>query len=107
MLEQQALDQVFNEVEREIAQILAAKGGPFIVVEAQSRFSDLGMSSLELATLVSTLESLYDVDPFASDVAITSIVTVRDLCQAYAGTLHHTLRGQDPLDAELLELRRL
>ncbi|KTT63904.1 hypothetical protein NS383_17680 [Pseudomonas oryzihabitans] len=105
MLNQQEMD-VFDEVERQIAQVIATKGGPLVAVEPESRFSDLGLSSLELATLVSNLESTFQVDPFATSVAITSIVTVADLCQAYAGELHPDAR-HDPLDAQLRELRQL
>ena len=36
-----------------------------------------------LARIVASLEMKLDVDPFAEDVAITSIRTVGDLCNAY------------------------
>ncbi|MBA1429384.1 MULTISPECIES: phosphopantetheine-binding protein [Pseudomonas fluorescens group] len=106
MLNHQVIDQVFDQVEYQIAQILGAKGGPLVAVEIDSRFSDLGLSSLDLATLISNLETVYETDPFAEAVAITSIVTVADLCRAYAAQGGAGL-GADPLDAQLRNLRQL
>ncbi|KFF43085.1 MULTISPECIES: acyl carrier protein [Pseudomonas] len=106
MLNHQVMDQVFDQVEHQIAQVLGAKGGPLVAVEIDSRFSDLGLSSLDLATLISNLEAVYGTDPFADAVAITSIVTVADLCRAYA---QQGVPGPspDPLDAQLRDLRQL
>jgi acyl carrier protein len=44
---------------------------------------DLGLRSLDLAHLIAILESELKVDPFTKLVPITSIRTVRDLCDAY------------------------
>ena len=49
--------------------------------------ADLGLSSLDLAQLVATLEVELDADPFAELVAITSVRTVGDLCEAYRRSL--------------------
>jgi acyl carrier protein len=43
----------------------------------------LGLTSLDLAFLVSDLESELGVDPFAKIVSITSVRTVDDLVRAY------------------------
>jgi acyl carrier protein len=44
---------------------------------------ELSFSSLDFAQLVAILEEQLKVDPFASQVAITSIHTVGDVCIAY------------------------
>jgi acyl carrier protein len=49
--------------------------------------SALGLSSLDLATLVAQLEAELGFDPFTKSVAITSIRTVDDLVRAYRGAL--------------------
>jgi acyl carrier protein len=45
--------------------------------------SELGMSSLELARLVSVLDDKLEVDPFIELVPITSVRTIGDLVNAY------------------------
>jgi acyl carrier protein len=45
--------------------------------------SALGLSSLDLATLVAQLEAELGFDPFTKSVAITSVRTVDDLVRAY------------------------
>jgi acyl carrier protein len=44
---------------------------------------ELRFSSLDFAQLVAILEEQLHIDPFASQVAITSIQTVDDVCVAY------------------------
>ena len=49
--------------------------------------SALGLSSLDLATLVAQLEAELGFDPFTKSVAITSIRTVDDLVGAYRSAI--------------------
>lgn len=44
---------------------------------------DLGLRSLDLAEIVAVLEQKTGLDPFAELVSITSVRTVRDICNAY------------------------
>ncbi len=50
----------------------------------QGLVEDLGLKSLDLARIVAKLDIELGVDPFSETVAITSIRTVGDLCEAYA-----------------------
>lgn len=49
----------------------------------QGLVEDLGLKSLDLARIVAKLDNELGVDPFSEAVAITSIRTVGDLCEAY------------------------
>ena len=49
----------------------------------QGLVEDLGLKSLDLARIVAKLDTELGVDPFSETVAITSIRTVGDLCEAY------------------------
>jgi acyl carrier protein len=49
----------------------------------QGLVEDLGLKSLDLARIVAKLDIELGVDPFSETVAITSIRTVGDLCEAY------------------------
>ena len=44
---------------------------------------DLGFQSLMMARILAILEARLGVDPFAQNVAVTSVRTVDDLCSAY------------------------
>lgn len=50
----------------------------------QGLVEDLGLKSLDLARIVAKLDTELGVDPFSEAVAITSIRTVGDLCEAYS-----------------------
>jgi acyl carrier protein len=50
---------------------------------------DLGFRSLTMARILAILEGRLGVDPFAQNVAVTSVRTVDDLCAAY----EHCLAG--------------
>ena len=60
----------------------------------------LGLTSLDLATVVAELDAALGVDPFARIVSITSIRTVDDLVEAY-------LRARDPQIQEAAEHKDL
>ncbi len=51
--------------------------------QADASGKALGLESLDLAQIVATLEARTALDPFAEQVAITSIRTVGDLVGAY------------------------
>ena len=54
------------------------------VAKDQSIMEDLGLTSLQIATLVSFLETELEVDPFATgNIGIMDISTVGELCSAY------------------------
>lgn len=81
------------EIEKQTHVILAEKGLPVRKLERRDRLSDsLGLSSLDLAILVSELEVSFGADPFAQLVPITDIRTFGDLVHAYGLAL---LPGQD------------
>jgi len=44
---------------------------------------DLGFRSLDMARIIAILDGKLDLDPFSSQVAVTSIRTVDDLCRVY------------------------
>lgn len=70
----QYIKQISEENDHPIAEVLGH----------QSIVEDLGMASLEIATLISFLGADLDVDPFSNNtIAITDIRTVDDLCEAY------------------------
>jgi acyl carrier protein len=105
---------VSAEVHAQLTRILAMKSSgrpsaegprePVRITEELS-FSELQVSSLQLAELISNLEAAFDVDPFAERVAITSIRTVGDLCDAYLLCAEPAAAGEDALDAELRAVR--
>ncbi len=65
---------------------------PDAVVGAARLGDDLGLSSLDLAELVTILEVELEADPFRELVPITSVRTVKDLVQAYV----RFLAGEGP-----------
>lgn len=55
---------------------------------------DLGLQSLTMARILAILEGRLGVDPFSQHVAVTSVRTVNDLCNAY----EQCLSGNAPTD---------
>ncbi|QSQ20839.1 acyl carrier protein [Pyxidicoccus parkwayensis] len=74
-------------IQEHIRQILEEKGvaeGKVPEIGDENRLgSELGLSSLDLAQLVATLEMRLKADPFQELVPITSVRTVADLIGAY------------------------
>lgn len=74
-------------VKEHILQILEEKAvsdGKLPEIGQENRLgAELGLSSLDLAQLVATLEARLKADPFQQLVPITSVRTVADLCGAY------------------------
>ena len=79
--------EVLDRVIQEISEILGEKSLSVVGVTHSTPFSEISLTSLDLAELVSGLEAHYNVDPFEEMVAITSIVTVGDLASAYSRCL--------------------
>ncbi|UTH76453.1 acyl carrier protein [Chromobacterium sp. IIBBL 290-4] len=96
---------IWAVVERELTTILRNNGSTPNELEPDTRLGEIGISSLDLAELISNLEDAFGVDPFAAKVPITSIVTIDQLCAAYASLLDSTTAPGDMLDAELRALR--
>ncbi|WP_158623297.1 hypothetical protein [Corallococcus sp. CA053C] len=92
-----------------IASILeekAAEEGKVPQVARENRLGpDLGLSSLDLAQLVASLEIRLKADPFQELVPITSVRTVADLCAAYERFFSGEKAAEGPSDA-LLESKR-
>jgi acyl carrier protein len=87
-------------VHEQIHAILREQSRDVPKLSAKDKLSDtLGLSSLDLATLISELELALDADPFAELVPVTSLRTVGDLVQAYRLALQPgdalVHRGQD------------
>jgi acyl carrier protein len=98
-------DEVLARVIAEIAAVRNRRHPEAVSIDESTRLSELGVTSLDLAEAISTLESVFDVDPFAEAVPITSITDVRSLCDAYMICLAPTSSRADPLDDELRAIR--
>jgi acyl carrier protein len=98
-------DYVLEQVRAELTSVLARRQVEVLVIDEDTRLSELGISSLDLAEVISNLESVFDVDPFAEAVAITSITDVRRLCDAYLSCLSPGRDQDDELDRELRAIR--
>ncbi|HEX4914433.1 MAG TPA: phosphopantetheine-binding protein [Vicinamibacterales bacterium] len=98
-------ESVLAQVRAELASIRARRHAGVIEIDESTRLSELGLTSLDLAEAISSLESVFDVDPFAEAVAITSITDVRSLCDAYLSCLSPSGDTGDDLDRELRAIR--
>jgi len=78
-----------NEIEKTIIKYikeLSEESGRSLaeVKKDQSIIEELGLTSLQIATLVSFLETEFGVDPFSTgSIGIMDVNTVEDLCQVY------------------------
>ncbi len=94
-----------NDIEQVVVEELVALledaevEGPAVdaaaVVKAARLGDDLGLSSLDLAELVTVLEVELEADPFRELVPITSVRTVGDLVTAYVRFLSGAEVGPD------------
>jgi acyl carrier protein len=96
---------VLEQVRAELTSIRARTRAGAIAIDEDTRLSELGIGSLDLAEAISSLESVFEVDPFAEAVPITSITDVRSLCDAYLRCLSPDAAAPDALDAELRAIR--
>ncbi len=77
-------DQIETIVHDKIHTLLRERSGELRTLRGSDNLNfALGLSSLDLATLVAQLEVELGFDPFTKSVAITSIRTVDDLVRAY------------------------
>ena len=89
---------IVKSVHEEIAAILREKGSTTTTINAHDELNaHLGLESLDLAELVTSLEIRLDADPFASHTPITRIRSVGDLINAYSSFL---LEGEPAEDDE-------
>jgi acyl carrier protein len=73
------------EIETQVHAILSEKQRPIRKLTPADKLNDtLGLSSLDLAILVSELELSFGADPFAQLVPITDIRSIGDLVRAYS-----------------------
>ena len=93
-------EQVETIVVDKIRTILAERGtpAPASLSRAAKLNANLGLSSLDLALLVSELEFELGVDPFAKLVAITSVRTIDDLVNAYRRAMLPEANRENPDD---------
>ena len=84
MLKGWDIQSIESVIEEQIHIILEEKSRPVRKLSSANKLNDtLGLSSLDLAILVSELELAFDADPFAELVPITSIRTIGDLVNSY------------------------
>jgi acyl carrier protein len=98
-------ESVLEQVRAELASIRGRRHAGAIEMDESTRLSELGITSLDLAEAISNLESVFDVDPFAEAVPITSITDVRSLCDAYLLCLSPPGERRDDLARELRAIR--
>jgi acyl carrier protein len=93
-------------ISEQINLILAEKSLPARTPSPSDKLHDtIGLSSLDLAILVSELELAFGTDPFAKLVPITDMRTVGDLVRAYALALipNEIAPAEDPSLADARE----
>jgi acyl carrier protein len=84
MLTPPTTQRIETVVHASIRDLLAERGHLLQSFDAGTRLNaGLGLSSLDLAQLVVDLEVAFGVDPFASLVPVTSVLSVGDLVAAY------------------------
>ena len=93
-------DQVETIVLNKIRAMLAERGtSPTVSLSRGEKLNaNLGLSSLDLALLVSELEFELGIDPFAKLVAVTSVRTIDDLVKAYQLAMSTEARPANPDD---------
>jgi acyl carrier protein len=96
--------EVLDRVIQEIGIILDEKSLTAVGVTESTPFSEISLTSLDLAELVSSVEAHYNVDPFEEMVAITSVVTVGDFASAYSKCLSGEVED-DNLSEELRAIK--
>jgi acyl carrier protein len=97
--------EISKAVRDQVASLLDEKDLPARDLRPDDRLStDLGLTSLDLATLVAALEMKLKADPFQELVPITSVRTIGDLEAAYVRFFSGPGAGCE--DNELAEVRR-
>src|SRR5262249_22766616 len=102
--------QIETVVHDRIRAVLRERGDNIAFSGGDKLNATLGLTSLDLAFLVSDLETQLGVDPFAKTVSITSVRSVNDLVRAYHGAFFPETSGADVNDlagaARRAEVRR-
>jgi acyl carrier protein len=97
---------VENVVHEKIRVLLEERGNDVPAIHGADGLNGvLGLSSLDLAIVVSELESAFGVDPFSKIVSITSIRSVDDLVEAYLKAYLPQTKPTEK-DEDLLEAAR-
>jgi acyl carrier protein len=97
--------EISKTVREQVGLLLDEKNLPLRDLRSDDRLSaDLGLTSLDLASLVTALEIKLKADPFQELVPITSVRTIGDLEAAYIRFFSKT---EDRVqDQDLAEVRR-
>lgn len=82
-------EEIKQTIIRNIKQLSEENGRTLSEVgDKQSIMDDLGLTSLQIAALISLLEAEIGVDPFMDgNVSVTDVRTVEELCKAYETTI--------------------
>jgi acyl carrier protein len=99
--------EISETVQNQVGLLLDEKDLPRRDIVPEDRLNaDLGLTSLDLASLVAALEMKLKADPFQELVPITSIRTVGDLEAAYVKYFSGSDSEQEVQDEELAKIRR-
>jgi acyl carrier protein len=97
--------EISKTVRAQVGLLLDEKDLPLREIAPEDRLNaDLGLTSLDLASLVAALEMKLKADPFQQVFAITSIRTVGDLEAAYVKYFSNP--GEGVQDEDLARVRR-
>ena len=97
--------EISKAVRDQVRLLLDEKDLPSREIGSEDRLNaDLGLTSLDLATLVATLEMTLKADPFQELVPITSVRTIGDLELAYV--MFFSEAGDGVRDEDLAKIRR-
>ena len=97
--------EISKAVRNQVALLLEENDLPVRDIGSNDRLStDLGLTSLDLASLVAALETELKADPFQELVPITSVRTIGDLEAAYVRFFSKT--GDRVQDQDLDQVRR-
>lgn len=77
-------EKIFELMKEKITSLLKMRGHDVDLISKSDSFEELGVRSLEVATLVSILDHEYKVDPFSSSkYSVTDIRTLGDVSRIY------------------------
>ncbi len=78
------MSEVFRTLQKVVAEIQRQQNYSVMEVSDSSELvNDLGLQSLDIAQLISTLEVELDIDPFSNGATLDSVITAGNLCQLY------------------------
>jgi acyl carrier protein len=91
----------------EIRTLLRTTGRTPDALGEGDRLDDLGITSLDLADLIATLNAKLTANPFLHSTAFTDVQTVADLCRAYDPAIPATPNPMPLGDLEATRQRAL